>query len=149
VTHLALDLALSTTGICWGPDSDDVDTLTCPRGYIDGSRLEWWWSALRNHIVSVDCVVVEAPFIHGVNRKGTVATIKLHGLVEWLCHHEQVRYTTVTPLVLKKFWTGTTLGGDAGKALMVTVAQERGYDITDHNAADAIALWHYHNEGGW
>jgi Holliday junction resolvasome RuvABC endonuclease subunit len=151
MTHLALDLALSTTGICYGPDADDVDTLTCPRGYTAGSRLEWWWSALRNHIVAVDTVVVEAPFIHPAHPSGSVPTIKLHGLVEWLCCHEQVRYHAVAPTALKKFWTGT---GKANKALMITVAQERGYNPDGHgthasDAADAIALWHYENEGGW
>jgi Holliday junction resolvasome RuvABC endonuclease subunit len=151
MTHLALDLALGTTGICFGPDPDDVDTLTCPRGYTAGSRLEWWWSALRNHIVAVDCVVVEAPFIHPAHPSGSVPTIKLHGLVEWLCCHEQVRYHAVAPTALKKFWTGT---GKANTALMITVAQERGYNPDDYgthasDAADAIALWHYENEGGW
>jgi hypothetical protein len=146
VTHLALDLALGTTGICWGPDPDDVDTLTCPRGYIDGSRLEWWWSALRNHIVSVDTVVVEAPFIHRAHPSGSVPIIKLHGLVEWLCHHEQVRYTTVAPSQLKKWATGS---GKADKNLMMACAQERGWAGTDHNEADALLLWHYENEGGW
>jgi Holliday junction resolvasome RuvABC endonuclease subunit len=141
MSHLALDLALSTTGICWGPDGDDVDTLTAPR-LTGGARLEWWWSALRVHMLAVDTVIVESPFIHPAHPSGSVPTIKLHGLVEWLCCHEQVRYTTVTPSELKKWWTGS---GKADKALMVTVAQERGYDITDHNAADAIALWHWQN----
>jgi Holliday junction resolvasome RuvABC endonuclease subunit len=143
MTHLALDLALGTTGICWGPDIvDDWDTLTVPT-LTGGARLEWWWQALRVHLLTVDTVIVEGPFLHPKHPSGAVSTIKLHGLLEWMACHEGVTYVDCPPSVLKKWWTGT---GNAPKDLMADAAAEHGYptDTMDSNAVDAVALWHWY-----
>jgi len=52
-------------------------------------------------------------------------------------------YDGVPVKTLKKFWTGS---GNSDKDVMVTTAQKRGYNIIDHNEADAIALLYYATE---
>lgn len=51
-----------------------------------------------------------------------------------------VHLLTVPPATIKKFWTGT---GKADKDFMVEQTQRLYPKVTDDNASDAIALWHY------
>jgi len=56
---------------------------------------------------------------------------------------EVIVNTDVPPATIKKYWTGS---GRADKADMIAQAQREGYDVTDDNEADAIALYHYSQE---
>jgi Holliday junction resolvasome RuvABC endonuclease subunit len=146
MTHLAIDLALGTTGLCWGPDVDNVHTVTCPNKLSGGDRLDWWYRALRLHFFSgAETIVVEAPILYLGRAWGTINTLKLHGVLEWMCTNEGLTYVDCAPSVLKKWATGNGL---ANKPLMMAAAQERGWNGTDHNAADAFLLWHWYQTTG-
>ena len=54
-----------------------------------------------------------------------------------------VHLLTIPPTTIKKFWTGT---GKADKDFMVEQTQRLYPKVTDDNASDAIALWHYTQE---
>lgn len=59
-------------------------------------------------------------------------------------HQLLVSYCPIS--TLKKTWTGIAKypDRDAGKAAMVRSAQLRGFaDVTDHNIADALGVWHW------
>lgn len=141
MTHLAIDLALGTTGYCFGPAFDDYDVLKCPAKLRGGERLDWWYESFRVLLSTpVDAVVVEAPFLHPKHPTGSVSTIELHGLVRWLFFHERLSYIAVPPSTLKQWATGR---GNASKELMMACAQERGWKGDDDNEADAFLLWHY------
>jgi len=139
--HLALDLALGTTGLCTGTRAGDSFTLTVPKHTTGGERLAWWRHELEGYLLPVDTVVVEAPIIYPGHTVGQINTIKLHGLIEWMCHDADVWYTACAPSKLKKWATGS---GNASKDLMMACAQERGWDGHDHNEADAWLLWHWY-----
>ena len=68
---------------------------------------------------------------------------KLIGLashVEVVCHKRGVVARECNVSTVKKFWAGT---GHAKKPDMVAAARAQGFDVTDHNVADALAVWAY------
>jgi len=140
--HLALDLALSTTGAAWQGGSD---TYVCPTKLRGGERLNWWGCTVWSLICERPCdvVVIEAPFIHPARPTGAMSTIKLHGVIEHIVWKRCVEYVTITPSELKKWATGK---GNAGKPAMCDAARERGWVGVDHNEADAFLLWHWYEE---
>lgn len=147
VTHLALDLALSTTGIAWGPNPTDCCVHRCPSKLAGGARLSWWRKRIREHLVDdkrprITRVVVEAPVIHPNHRNGAIPLIKLHGAVEHQAWTAGVGFdATIAPASLKKWATGS---GRADKDLMMAAARDRfGWTGSDDNEADAVLLWHY------
>lgn len=60
-------------------------------------------------------------------------------LTSW-CEANAVPYEGIPVGTIKKAWTGL---GNAGKDAMMQVARERGFNPTDDNEADALALLHY------
>jgi Holliday junction resolvasome RuvABC endonuclease subunit len=81
--------------------------------------------------------VIEAPFFHP---KHPSTARLLHGLA-WSAHLAASRLGLprgeYSPTELKRATTGQ---GFAKKEHMVMAMQDKGYDVIDHNAADAIAL---------
>jgi len=70
----------------------------------------------------------------------------LFGVVTGLCEEHKIPYEGVPVGTIKRSWTGK---GNASKDLMLAEAVERGYQVTDDNEADAIALAHYaHDRDG-
>ena len=67
------------------------------------------------------------------------------GLVEEIAFERGIKCRECVSSEFVKFWTGKgSWGGrDAKKAAVMRVCRQRGYDIADDNAADALALWHY------
>lgn len=64
----------------------------------------------------------------------------LFGVVTSVCEELKIPYNGVPVGTIKKSWTGK---GNASKDMMVAEAIKHGYDISDDNEADAIALAHY------
>lgn len=58
-------------------------------------------------------------------------------ILEAWCTENEVEYQSVPVGEIKKFWTGR---GNASKDEMIAEARRRGYDPTDDNEADAIAI---------
>jgi Holliday junction resolvasome RuvABC endonuclease subunit len=141
MTHLALDLALSRTGIAWAEGSD---VYVCPKKLVGGERLHWWNRTIYGACLPhrpLDRLIVEAPFIHAARPTGSIALIELHGVIRHLAYQHDLEYVTVAPSRLKKEMTGS---GKATKADMILDANAlRPYEITDHNEADAVLLWHW------
>ncbi len=143
MTHIAFDLGLATSGVCWGPDQ--WETFNCPK-IRGGCRLAWWKSTFRHLLLpGYDTIVVEAPFFHTVHPSGSLALAGLHGVLELAAYEEGCNHISTPPTSLKKWATGT---GNARKELMLAAAQERGYQGDDHNAADAYLLWHWYQTIG-
>lgn len=139
MTHLALDLALGKTGVAW---ADGSDVYTCPKGLTGGARLNWWLLAIDALLlphVPVDRLVVEAPILGQTN--GAIQLHELHGVARLLAYQRRVGYVTVWPSTLKKTMCGS---GRATKEDAILCANAlRSYEITDHNEADAVLVWHW------
>lgn len=152
MTHLAIDLALGTSGFCWGPRPTDCRTHTCtiPASRPLGQRLSWWRRRVsdlldNDKVPRITSIYVEAPISYGHNGDRTQSFLKLaklHGAIEVRAHGAGVTYDdTIKPATLKSWATGK---GNADKDLMMTAARDRfDWDGTDHNEADSVILWHY------
>lgn len=141
MTHIALDLALGKTGVAW---ADGSDVFTCPKGLTGGRRLRWWFQTIDVASIPhwpIGRIVAEAPFLHAAHPSGSIPLIELHGVVRYWAFTRGADYVTVPPTRLKKEMTGS---GKATKDDMILCANAlRAYDITDHNEADAVLLWHW------
>lgn len=79
---------------------------------------------------------------------GTTAAHVYGGLMAVMqawCEDNGVEYQSVPVKEIKQFWTGR---GNAKKDEMIAEARRRGYDPTDDNEADAIAILVLKTEGG-
>jgi crossover junction endodeoxyribonuclease RuvC len=95
-------------------------------------------------------VVFESPVLPRLTRIQTLRRLYwLAGQVELFCAYRRIECYEAAPSAVKKSWVGS---GAAKKADMVAMAKARGYNVTDDNQADALALWHYyvqrHAHGG-
>lgn len=61
------------------------------------------------------------------------------GALTMWCEEKQIPYSCVPVGTIKKTWTGK---GNASKQDMINVAIESGFDVSDDNQADALALLH-------
>lgn len=141
-THLAVDLALSTTGVAWGPGGLMHDTIRCPSKLRGGERLSWWRRRIREHLTNtkrprITTLVVEAPIMSRSHPTGAIPLLKLHGAIEHQAHVAGVAFVEVPPAMLKRWSTGR---GNADKEAMLAAARDRGFDGDDHNACDAWLL---------
>jgi Holliday junction resolvasome RuvABC endonuclease subunit len=147
-TIVAFDLGLTTTGVCWG--HHDHDHFTLPAKHrrspmtdeIRQARLGWWRDTFAMILLPHPHpqVWVEAPFISHAHPSGSLEVAKLHGILAGVCAENALSLTPVENRTLKKWATGN---GNATKTDMVERARGYGYDVDDHNEADAIHLWRY------
>ncbi len=83
-------------------------------------------------------IVKEAPI---KTRYDTVEKLALmyglHAIVELLAYKHGSLLTEIDPRTLKKQFAGN---GNADKDDMIHVCRSKGFDVLDHNSADAIAL---------
>lgn len=74
---------------------------------------------------------------------GQVYAAQIYGgfvaIVQSFCEHHQLAYNGIHVGTIKKRWTGN---GAARKPDMVARCRALGFNITNHNEADAIALLH-------
>jgi crossover junction endodeoxyribonuclease RuvC len=145
VTHVALDLSLSNTGVAYLGGSD---VLTYPLRGKGTMRLRWWASALHTLISEHRgrglVVVSESPFMHREHPKGSIGTIKLHGVAELVAGNLGARYVEIDNQKLKKYATGK---GNASKDDMLAEARSRGCVTDSDDEADAFLLWWYWQDG--
>jgi len=65
----------------------------------------------------------------------------LEGLLQMWADTHNVRLVQVSPMTIKKFWTGT---GRSDKKAMMAECEKRGFIVgNDDDMSDAIALLHY------
>jgi hypothetical protein len=89
--------------------------------------------------------VVEKPNAHMPGYAGVRVHFGMFGICSVLegCYSPRVTGHVVPALTIKKFWTGS---GKSKKPDMIAEAQKRGYDVTDDNEVDAIAIFVYAQE---
>jgi len=65
----------------------------------------------------------------------------LEGLLQMWADSNNVRLVAVSPMTIKKFWTGT---GRSDKKAMMAECEKRGFKVgKDDDMSDSIALLHY------
>jgi hypothetical protein len=149
---LALDLA-TTTG--WALRTIDGEILSGtvsfkPSRYDGGGirylRFRAWLDSMARDAARIGAIHYEevrrhlstdAAHVHG----GLLAT-----LTGW-CEQNAIAYQGVPVGTIKRFIAGK---GNADKQAVITSVRERGFDLTDDNEADAIAilLWAIETDGG-
>jgi len=141
-TTLALDLG-TTTG--WAVRSSDgaitSGTMSFRPGRFEGGgmrflRFKRWLAEIE--LLSGRPTVI---YFEEVRRHAGVDAAHVYGgfmgqLTAW-CEHHGIPYQGVPVGTIKKHATGK---GNAGKAAVIAAVRERGFDPTDDNEADAIAL---------
>ena len=141
---LALDLA-GNTGWCLGDSKERpiFGSIALPKTGTDVGRYlaayhEWIVPKLKAE--APGRCVIEAPILP--YKKSTVATARklmgLAGHTEYVCHRMGVRCSEVGLQSIKLFLAGS---GRADKEAMVKSARMYGFDVENHDQADAIGLW--------
>jgi Holliday junction resolvasome RuvABC endonuclease subunit len=147
-TIVAFDLGLQTTGVCWEHHRHDHFILparfrTSPMTDLKRqARLTWWRSTFAAILLPHPraTVWVEAPFLSRSHPSGSVELLKLHGVLAAVCAENGIDRHELENRTLKKWAVGN---GNAAKHDMVAEACRLGWDVDDHNEADAIHLWRY------
>lgn len=141
MAHVAIDLALGTSGVAW---PGGYDAFCCPN--LTGTRrLRWWATTLQRFYRTavddhqVDTVIVGAPFIHPQHPSGAVSTIKLHGVAEFLAGNLGLRYVEVQDTMVRP----AVIGKGAKKPDVLPWARSIGCELTDDDGdiADAVLFW--------
>lgn len=115
-----------------------VDKKFHVSGYL---KLFNWMESFKKNGYEID-VVVEKPHASGMFYAVEIL-FGLLAIVYSFCDKHQIPVRTVSPMTIKKFWTGT---GKSDKKAMVKKTQEKFPTVVDHNESDAIALLYYHLE---
>ena len=143
--NLALDLGTSTG---WALQHIGTNTIVYgtqsfkPQRFEGGGmrylRFRQWLEEVytKQHIAQVAYEEVRG-------HKGVDAAQIYGGLLGQLtswCEERTIPYQGVPVGTIKRFWTGK---GNAPKEVMIRIAQERGFQPEDDNAADALAILHW------
>jgi len=141
-TILALDLGTTTGWSLCSRDglvssgSESFKPQRFEGGGMRYLRFKRWLTDIKQCAGDLDLVVLEE-----VRRHAGVDAAHAYGgflatLTAW-CEHHQIAYQGVPVGTIKKHATGK---GNAGKAEMIAAAKARGFDPSDDNEADALAL---------
>ena len=86
-----------------------------------------------------DTFIIETPIMggHRANVAATKLLFGLYAVAQILAAKHSLRFLETYPISLKKWFTGS---GKAQKPQMIAECRRRGWDVTDDNAADALAL---------
>lgn len=133
---LTLDLA-SNVGWTLGAPADKRFKYESVR--FSGVQLACQFARwLDQTLLEVDLCVFEAPILP---RHTSAPAIRLlHGMawhVELVCSDQRIECWEVSPTSVKKFVAGS---GRADKLEVMREVRRRGYDVANHDAADAVAL---------
>lgn len=142
MTILAIDPG---TNCGYAISSDAVEALTYGVWDLKPKRFEGGgmrFVRLRKHLEEIHAAVrVSIVYYEEVRgHKGTDAAHIYGGVVATIqsfCEDHNIPYTAKPVGEIKKFATGK---GNANKAAMIAAAQRLGFDVTDDNIADALAL---------
>ena len=149
---LALDLG-TTTGWALRPRDGEIAhgfVSFRPQRFEGGGmrylRFSQWLDQLLKSLIDLDVVYFEE-----VRRHSGVDAAHAYGgflgcLTSW-CEEHGVPYQGVPVGTIKQFITGK---GNADKATVIAAIRSRGFDISDDNEADALALllWAISTKGG-
>lgn len=139
---LALDCATRTGYAVDGPDGRPAfGTFTLlGAGPELGARFCMFETAVRSLIVQYrpEVVAFEQPLLRA--DRAARLLIGLASVAELVATSYRLRCLEADPATIKKHLTGA---GNADKAAMVKTCRLLGWDVTDDNAADALALWDY------
>ena len=94
-----------------------------------------WLAMTKNRAVLLSLVVYERT----PNQRGHAARVSagLEATLTAWCEERSLSYAALNAKALKKFIAGD---GDADKAAVIAAVRARGYDVEDHDTADALAL---------
>jgi len=149
---LALDLG-TTTGFAIAGVDGDITSGTAEfrldrwqSGGMRFLRFKRWLTEIKNQAGGLDLVVYEQVRNHA----GVDASHAFGGwlaiLTAW-CEHHGIAYQGVPVGTIKRFITGK---GNADKTAVIEAIRARGFNPSDDNEADAIAilLWAIDTHGG-
>jgi len=142
VTILSLDLGTRTGWALHQPDGSITSGTVSfvPQRFEGGGmrylRFKRWLTELKQTTDGIDAVYFEEVRRHaGVDAAHAYGGFMAH-LTAW-CEHHQIPYQGVPVGTIKKHATGK---GNAGKAEMISAMRAKGFQPTDDNEADALAL---------
>ena len=149
---LAIDLG-TTTG--WALRTTSGVILSGSRGFrphrFEGGGMRYlrfvaWLDSVHEHAGRLDAVYFEEVHRHTATDAAHVFGGFLAALTAW-CEQREIPYAGVPVGTIKLFATGK---GNAGKAGVIAAMQARGFNPTDDNEADALAilLWAIETRGG-
>jgi Holliday junction resolvasome RuvABC endonuclease subunit len=142
MTVLALDLGTKTGWALHGSDQAIASgTVEFKNDRWQGGgmrflRFKQWLTEIKQMAGGLDVVLVEEVRRH-------ISTDSSHAYGGWLaivtawCEHHQIPYEAVPVGTIKRHATGK---GNANKQAMIVAMQERGFNPSDDNEADALAL---------
>lgn len=146
--HVALDLALGTTGFAW---PGGYDKKRCA-GLTGTNRLRWWARELQSfyrlHMADegIDTVVVGAPFMASQPERAgaSLKLAKLHGVAEFLAGNLGLRYVEVQDVSARP----AVIGKGAKKPDVLPWARSLGYPLgdSDGDVADALLFYVWWND---
>lgn len=149
---LALDVA-TVTGWAYGrvpvsaatstfPPKPESGAIMLPGGLAVGSLLAKFEDELGALIIRLapKGMIIEAPILPKFTSHETVRKLmSLAGIAEKLAYQHCIRRRyVVQPAQVKKHWTGK---GNAKKPDMVAACEARGWAVSVHDEADALAIW--------
>ena len=151
-TILALDLATTTGFAIQTPDGAIASgTVSFRPGRYDGGGIRYlrfraWLEALAKDVAKIGVVYHEE-----IRRHLSTDSAHVHGgllatLTAW-CEQRSIPYQGVPVGTIKRHVTGK---GNADKAAVIAAIRARGFNPTDDNEADALAilLWATETHGG-
>lgn len=145
MTHLAIDLSLSRSGLCWGTGPNDFTSYRCPAKLRGGERIGWWRRRIREHIhpdkdPRITAIVVEEAFLPGDSRaRGARPLIELHGGIKHMAWTAKLPLFEVPVQTIKAF----AVKGGCSKEEMIDAAKAIGLHPDNDDEADAIHLWRF------
>ena len=140
---LALDLG-TTTGWAWHQRGGKIvsGTASFSSGKLDGPGQRWL--KFRRFLTDDMPRDFQVCYYERVLRHTAVQAAHVYGAFEALLQvwadTNRVRLVAVSPMTIKKFWTGK---GNVKKEVMLAEAIRCGFKPDDDNEADALALLHY------
>ena len=143
----ALDVSLTSTGICYGTNADDWNTIAVKstnRGDDVVSRVKRYEAIVERvdgilAVVRPKLILIEG-YSFGSKNGRHEAMAELGGLIRWHATEYTPHVLEVAPTTLKKFTTGK---GAGDKALIQAHVQKRwGQIFASNDEADAFCLFH-------
>jgi Holliday junction resolvasome RuvABC endonuclease subunit len=138
---LALDLSLTSTGVCTTLDGEISTYRLAPKKEIKGfARLAWFNTRIYEALGkgNYDCIVIEN-YAMGVGRGGRAFSIgELGGVVRLAVFHSGIKCFLVPPTTLKKFITGN--GGSDKSVVSKELYKRYGVDLNNDDEVDAACL---------
>ena len=139
---LALDLGTHTG---WALHTDGTvlyDTAVFRPGRYQGGGMRY--VQFRSDLAIHHQVGLDAVYFEEVRRHAGVTAAHVYGgflaVLSAYCEQHNIPYAGVPVGTIKRHWTGK---GNASKAAMIAAARARGYEPSDDNQADALALLDY------